>query len=213
MNIIVDMDGVIFDSERVVLESWQQIAEKYGLENIRDVFLQCIGTNSARTKEIFLSHYGDAFPYDEYRSEMSKLYHDRCDGGNLPLKPGIRELLTALRAAGWSVAIASSTRSFVISDQIRDAGLDSFFDVIIGGDMIKRSKPAPDIFLAAAEKLGTVPADTYVIEDSFNGVRAAHAGGFITIMVPDMLTPDDEMREKARYIAHDLFEVKAYLSL
>ncbi len=213
MEIIFDMDGVIFDSERKVLECWEETAEKYGMKNVRDVFLKCIGKNSARTKEIFLAHYGSDLPYDEYRSEMSQLYHERCDGGKLPLKKGIRELLTALRAAGYRIAIASSTRTSVIKDQIRDAGLDSFFDVIVGGDTIKRSKPEPDIFLAAAEKLGAEPSETYVIEDSFNGIRAAHAGGFIPVMVPDMLSPDDDIKALTAYIADDLFDVMKYLSL
>ena len=101
----------------------------------------------------------------------------------------------------------------MIKDQIRDAGLDSFFDVIVGGDTIKRSKPEPDIFLAAAEKLGAEPSETYVIEDSFNGIRAAHAGGFIPVMVPDMLSPDDDIKALTAYIADDLFDVMKYLSL
>ena len=211
-NVIFDMDGVIFDSERKVLECWQEVAAENGMENVRDVFIKCIGTNSARTKEIFLATYGDSLPYDELRNEMSARYHERCDGGRLPLKKGIRELLVSLRDCGCRTAIASSTRTFVIKQQIHDAGLDGLFDSITGGDSVTKSKPDPMIFLKAAELLGAEPAQTYVIEDSFNGIRAAYAGGFIPLMVPDMLPPDGEMREKARYIARDLFEIKDILT-
>ena len=213
MKIIFDMDGVIFDSENAVYSCWKMIADKYGIKDIEKPYMKCIGVNSAMSERIFLDVYGEDFPYEKYKAEQSAEYHRRYDGGRLPMKPGIRELLTALKAHGYMIAIASSTRFECVKDQIRDAGLDSFFDVIIGGDMIERSKPEPDIFLAAAEKLSAEPSATYVVEDSFNGIRAAYAGGFIPIMVPDMLPPDDEMRAKARYIATDLFDVKRYLSL
>ncbi len=210
-NIIFDMDGVIFDSESKVLECWQEIADRHGMKNIRDAFVQCIGTNSAHTKEIFLGFYGNDIPYDEYRAEMSVIFHQRYDDGRLPIKAGIKELLCALKGNGYHCAIASSTRKCVVEQQITDAGLYEYFDVIIGGDMIERSKPAPDIFLAAADALGAVPSETCVVEDSYNGIRAAYTGGFIPIMVPDLLSPDDEMRSKARYILNDLFEVKKLL--
>ena len=168
-SIIFDMDGVIFDSESKVLECWQETAAKHGMGDVRDAFIKCIGTNSARSKEIFLEHYGADLPYDEYRTEMSALFHERYDGGRLPMKKGIREILEALKNAGWSVALASSTRRAVVMEQLGAAGLAGWFDVVIGGDMIARSKPAPDIFLAAAEELHADPSETYVVEDSYNG--------------------------------------------
>lgn len=92
--------------------------------------------------------------------------------------------------------------------QIEDAGLREYFDVIVGGDMVEESKPEPDIFLKAAQLLNVQPEKVYVIEDSYNGIRAAFTGGMIPIMVPDMLEPDDEMKEKAQYIFKDLYGVK-----
>ena len=92
--------------------------------------------------------------------------------------------------------------------QIEDAGLREYFDVIVGGDMVEKSKPEPDIFLKAAQLLDVQPEKAYVIEDSYNGIRAAFTGGMIPIMVPDMLEPDDEMKEKAQYIFKDLYGVK-----
>ena len=210
--VIFDMDGVIFNSERAVYEGWLELAEKYHFADLDEVYIKCIGVNSKITRGIFLEHYGEDFPYDAYKAEQSGNYHARYDGGRLPMKPGIKELLTALREDGYKTAIASSTRTALVEQQIKDAGLREYFDVIVGGDMVERSKPEPDIFLKAAELLAVSPKETYVIEDSYNGIRAAYTGGMIPIMVPDMLWPDDEMKEKASYICKDLYEVKKKLT-
>lgn len=209
--VIFDMDGVIFDSEQAVYHGWLELADKYHLIDIEKIYRKCIGVNSEMTRQIFLDYYGEDFPYDEYKAEQSKKYHERYDNGRLPMKPGIEELLISLKKKQYWIAIASSTRTELVEEQIKNAGLREYFDVIIGGDMVKKSKPEPDIFLKAAECLGVLPEEIYVIEDSYNGIRAAFAGKMIPIMVPDMLEPDSEMREKAKYICKDLYEVRELL--
>ncbi len=206
--VVFDMDGVIFDSERATFLGWQELAGKYGFRDLEIPYRQCIGVNAARTREIFLGFYGPDFPYDDLSREQSENYHRKYDGGRLPLKPGVRPLLEALHGAGVFIALASSTRTGTVVNQLRDAGLLSFFSRVIGGDMVTRSKPEPDIFLRATEGTGIPPEDTAVIEDSFNGIRAAHAAGMVPVMVPDMLPPDEEMRSLARYILKDLDEVR-----
>jgi HAD superfamily hydrolase (TIGR01509 family) len=210
-SIIFDMDGVIFDSERAIYELWKELSEKYGFDDIYEVYIQCIGVNLESTRKIFTEHYGREFPYQEYRDEESRMYRERYSNGDLPLKPDIERVLEYIKNKGYKIAIASSTRTEQVRKQIENAGLIEYFDVIVGGDMVTRSKPAPDIFLEAAEKLGAIPEETYVIEDSFNGIRAAYEGGFIPVMVPDMLPPDDEMRQKANFIFDNLKEVESIL--
>ena len=209
--VIFDMDGVIFDSERAFYNGWMELATKYKLTDIEMLYMKCVGVNAVMTRQIFLDYYGEDFPYDEYKEELSKDYHERYDNGRLPMKPGIRELLVSLQEKGYKLAIASSTRTPIVEKQIEDAGLREYFDVIVGGDMVERSKPEPDIFLRAAKLLGVLPEQAYVIEDSYNGIRAAFAGGMIPIMVPDLIEPNQEMEEKARYIFKDLYEVKELL--
>lgn len=203
--VIFDMDGVIFDSERAVHALWREMAEKYGFCDVDTPYFKSIGTNKDATRKIFLDFYGEDFPYDEYKKEQSQNYHSRYDGGRLPLKTGVFELLEYLKSIGCFTAVASSTRSEVVKNQIEAAGLAKYFDRIIGGDMVAKSKPEPDIFLKAAE--GRAFEKIYVIEDSYNGIRAAKAAGMYPIMVPDMIPPDDEMREKARVILPDLTSV------
>ena len=94
---------------------------------------------------------------------------------------------------------------------LKNAGLLDCFSVLVTGDMVRRSKPDPEIFLRACEGLGVTPEQALVIEDSFNGVRAAYAGGIRVLMVPDLLAPDGEMRQKAEAILPTLFEVREYL--
>ncbi|MBQ3583601.1 MAG: HAD family phosphatase [Lachnospiraceae bacterium] len=209
--IIFDMDGVIFDSEQAIFNEWQELSKKYGFENVEIPLMKCVGVNSKMTRQIFMDFYGEDFPYDKYCMEQSEAYHRKYDNGKLPMKKGVVELLTALKENEYKIAIASSTRTEVVKNQIEAAGLMKYFEVIIGGDMVEKSKPSPDIFLKAANELGGAPEHTYVVEDSYNGIRAAYSAGMIPIMVPDMLKPDDEMEEKARYIKADLLEVKDLL--
>ena len=94
--VVFDMDGVIFDSERVTIDCWLELAEKYNIENIEEALLACTGTTKVRTKEIMQETYGEDFPYDTYAKEASAMYHEKYDGGRLPMKLGVVELLTYL---------------------------------------------------------------------------------------------------------------------
>lgn len=210
--VVFDMDGVIFDSERLVLECWTEAAEKYGIKDIDKVFYKCIGTNRAQTKEITMAYYGENFPYDKFRAEASRLYHSRYDGGRLPMKPGVVELLEYLKAQGIRVALASSTRYDVVYQEIRDAGILPYFQNLTCGDMVTVSKPNPEIFLKACEALEVAPEEAIAIEDSFNGIRAAHRAGMFPVMVPDMVAPDAEMESLAGWIGKDLGQVREWLS-
>jgi len=209
--VVFDMDGVIFDSERAVMNCWLLLADKYGIKNIEKPYLACTGTTVQKTKQIMLEAYGDDFPYDEYAKEASRMYHEKYDGGRLPMKSGVVEILDFLKSNGKKIALASSTRKQTVINQLRDAKILDYFDEVITGDMVTRSKPEPDIFLLACEKIGVEPNRAYAIEDSYNGIRAAYRGGLKPIMVPDLLPADQEMREKAEEVIDNLDNVVLYL--
>ena len=209
--VVFDMDGVIFDSETKVVECWKAIADKYKIPDIEATCLSCMGLNQTVAKERFLEKYGQDFPYVEYKKEMSERYHSLYDGGRLPTKVGVKELLQFLKAQGKKVGLASSTRSVVVKQELTDAGLIEYFDVVVGGDMVSRSKPQPDIFLKACEELGVAPRDAFAIEDSYNGIRAAAAGKLRPIMVPDLMPVTEEMQGLAEEIFDTLLDVKTYL--
>ena len=210
LAVIFDMDGVIFDSERAVLAVWRDLAEELGLGEIEAVFRRCVGTNKVRTEEIFR----DAFPeldFARFDGEARARFRERWGGGRLPVKPGAASLLSSLRERGIPMALASSTESAVVRQELDEAGLLGFFDELVGGDAVTHSKPDPEIFLLAAARLGVPPADCYAVEDSFNGIRAARAAGMHPLMVPDLLPPDGEMEGLAETILPDLAAAEKYL--
>jgi len=209
--VIFDIDGVIFDSERLVLESWKQIAEKYGIQNVEEVLIKCIGVNAVITRDIFLEYYGKDFPYDMYKTECSSLFHTWCKTKGLPIKKGVTELLKYLNDSGYKVGIASSTRYAIVKEELEEAGLLPYFHNLTGGDMLKKSKPEPDIFLMACESLSVKPEEAIGIEDSYNGIRSASSAGLTTFMVPDLMEVNDEMRARTAGIFDSLLDVKAWM--
>lgn len=211
--VVFDMDGVIFDSERAFRECWVDFSKKYNIKNIDEVYLRCTGVTTQGIRKILTDEYGEDFPFDAYIKDTYDLFHKKYDGGRLPLKPGVREILQYLKSENIKIALASSTAVDMVKNELRDAGLLHYFDKVIGGDMVEKSKPCPDIFLRACEELGVEPHNAYAVEDSFNGIRAAFSGGLRPIMVPDLLQPDDEMREKTETICENLVCVTDYIKL
>ena len=209
--VVFDMDGVIFDSERATMLCWLELADKYGIKDMEKPYLACTGTNAAMTRQIMLDAYGEDFPYDEYAHEASRMYHERYDGGRLPMKSGVVEILEYLKNSGKKIALASSTKKQKVISQLQDAGILNYFDEIVTGDMVEKSKPEPDIFLLACEKIGVSPERAYAIEDSYNGIRSAYRGGLRPIMVPDLLPADQEMNKLAEVVIDNLENVVLYL--
>lgn len=209
--VVFDMDGVIFDSERAVIETWQVVADRYGIKGIEQACLACTGLNKDATRIKMKEIYGEDFPYDVYKEEASKLFHERYDSGRLPMKKGVTELLSFLKERDIKIALASSTRSEIVIRELTDAGIIGYFNEIICGDMVARSKPAPDIFLKACECLGVSPQNAYGVEDSYNGIRSASAAGLRPIMVPDLCPPTDEMGQLTEAVLPSLLDVKEYL--
>ena len=209
--VVFDMDGVIFDSERGMMQCWLEVAERRGIRGLEKPYMACIGTNAARTKEIMLDAYGADFPYDAVAKEASGRYHEKYDGGRLPVKPGVHEILEFLEKSGKRIALASSTRRQTVVDQLRDAHILDFFEAVITGDMVTKSKPEPEIFLLACEKIGTPPERAYAVEDSHNGIRAARRGGLHPIMVPDLLPANEEMRLLSEAVLGSLTDVITFL--
>lgn len=209
--VVFDMDGVIFDSEKLILDIWVELGEEHNIPNIEETMYKCLGVNATETKQIFLRAYGEDFPYDTYVKEASRRFHAKADGGELPMKPGVVELLSFLREEGYIIGLASSTREGAVRQELTDAGIICYFKELTCGDMLKKSKPKPDIYLMACEKLGVEPEEAIAIEDSFNGIRSAYAAGMTPIMVPDIIQPNEEMKEKSHKIFSSLLEVKAWL--
>ena len=209
--IIFDMDGVLIDSERLVLKAWQHVGEELGLPDLSGIFHRALGTTHAHTATLFAAEFGDGFDYIGFRDQVRTYFYDVLTVNGAPLKKGVKALLEWLKSEGWSIGLASSTREVGVRLNMERTGLIGYFDVLIGGDMLKMSKPAPDIYLMACEKLGVDPKSAYAVEDSYNGIRSAHAAGMHAIMVPDMAPPTEEMHSLARAVLPDLIAVRDWL--
>ena len=209
--VIFDMDGVIFDTEHLAMSFWIQAADELGIPGIAEVYPSVIGTTTVRTHEILAERYGTSFPWEAFDRRIRDLYHEHYAREGLPVKPGVAELLSSLAANRVPLALASSTHSDLVRRELRDAGFLNYFDVVIGGDMVTHSKPHPEIFLRAAEALHAAPENCYVIEDSFNGIRAAAAAGAHPLMVPDLLQPTEEIRALTEQVFPSLYELLSFL--
>lgn len=209
--VIFDMDGVLFDTEVLCMKSWMAVAEQNGLPGMEEVFPRCIGLNSNDSRRIVLEAYGEDFDYPRFREQAAAWQRDYLEKNDLPIKPGMREILDWLKGSGYAVGLASSTRSSSVFSHLDQAGIRDCFSVVVTGDMVEHSKPRPDIYLLACRELGVEPGEAYAIEDSPNGIRSAHAAGMRAVMVPDMIPPDEEMRRLSTVILKDLGEVLEYL--
>ena len=209
--VVFDMDGVLFDTERLCMEAWMAVAENWGLPEMEEVVPQCIGLNANDSRQVVIGAYGEDFDYPLFRKETAAWFADYVDRNGLPVKPGVREILEWLKESRYIVGLASSTKEASVRSHLEMTGLSDYFSVLTTGDMVEHSKPRPDIYLLACERLGVEPGQAYAIEDSPNGIRAAHAAGLCPVMVPDMVEPDGEILRLCRIVLRDLVQVLDFL--
>lgn len=210
-TVVFDMDGVLFDTERLCQDSWLAVADEDGLPDMDEIFPRCIGLNANDSRRIVMEAYGEDFDYEGFRQRASAWFWDYIEKNGLPIKPGVREILAWLKENGWLVGLASSTRRSSVLNHLEQAGIREYFSAVVTGDMVEHSKPQPDIYLMACRELGAEPGQAYAIEDSPNGIRSAYAAGMTPLMVPDMIAPDEEMVRLSRRIFKDLWEVLSFL--
>ena len=173
--VIFDMDGLMIDTEPVGKMLVKTSHERFGYEITEDMFYHLIGTNEKTSKAYYHSVFGEDYPYQKIKD-----YRDQ-------LKKGLYDLLEDLKKKNIKMAVASSTRYERVLSNLKSIKVDHYFDAIIGGDQIQHGKPAPDIFLKAVELLGVSKEDALVLEDSKNGIFAAHAGNIPVICIPDLI--------------------------
>jgi len=201
---IFDMDGLLIDSERIWQRIWQEMAAE------RDVTLgaafprEIIGTSGARTREVLRRHYPGHDPEEVLRECSARV--SALEEHGVPLKPGARTILDGLRAEGYRIAVASSSPMDMIRRNLELDGIDGYFDTLASSREVKQGKPAPDVFLLAAERLGLPPEECWVFEDSHSGVEAGWRAGCRVVMVPDMVPPDERARRMCRLVCRDLTE-------
>jgi HAD superfamily hydrolase (TIGR01509 family) len=209
--VIFDMDGLMFDTETLAEKCWEKAGRKYGYTISKKIYKQVTGLNLARSKEIFLNHYGADFPFDTVRNERIRLSNEEIISNGVPVKKGLFELLDFLKSKRIKTGLATSTEKQRVFLMLEQSKTKEYFHSITCGDEVTRGKPDPEIFLTTASKLNAHPAECIVLEDSIHGIEAAFNAGMIPFMVPDTIMPDDELKQKAFRIFESLTEVKKYL--
>ena len=176
--ILFDMDGVLVNTEPLHYQLWRQVFAERGIDLAFEHYKGCIGANGKRLMELVLEHYGLDFRNDSTIFERYyQLKEEHLRYGEIPRIEGVNETLAELQKRGWRMAVASSSTQDYIELCTDRASIGQFFDVRFSAQWVKNTKPAPDVFLAAAEKMGSAPADCVVVEDSTNGTLAAKAAG------------------------------------
>lgn len=185
---VFDMDGVLFDTERLCQRCSSVVAKTYGIGDIIDnLYQQAIGLNRASEKKLFEQVVGRTFPYDEYRDKCSRQIKQVIAEEGIPVKAGAYMLLQYLKTNRYKIALATSTSKKSAMSHLEMSKMTEYFDVIVTGDMVEKGKPDPEIYLKACKGLEMVPQNAVAIEDSPNGLKSATAAGLRTIMVEDMI--------------------------
>jgi beta-phosphoglucomutase-like phosphatase (HAD superfamily) len=208
--VVFDMDGLLFDTETLSQKAIVLAAAEGGHDVAPDVFTRTIGLPWAPCRALLLSHFGESFPVDQFREAWVRHFWIIAETG-LELKPGALELLDTLDEFRIPRAIATSSFRRTVERHLSAHNLMGRFDEIVGHGDYERGKPAPDPFLRAGERLGVKPPLCLALEDSHIGVRSASAAGMMTVLVPDLLEPTDELRTLCAFIACDLHEVRSAL--
>ena len=209
--VIFDMDGLMFDTERVFIEAWDYAGEKIGIGKAGYMVYKTLGMNITASYQLWKSEFGETYNQEElkkYTKEFLKNYYDQ---NKVPVKKGLYVLLDYLKNAGYRMAVASSSPKWEVESHLKDANIYNYFEVIVCGDMIQNSKPDPEIYLKACALLHVNPQSCYALEDSRNGLLSAYRAGCAPIMIPDLWQPDEETEKILLAKFEDLEAVKEYL--
>ena len=209
-GVIFDMDGTMFDTERLSTKGWLYAGEKLGEDipvTLTDSFR---GRNPQSIRKKFAEYFGDRLDYDTARA-MKHEYFDEVTKESVPHKEGLQDLLEYLKTQGIPAVVATSTERKRASRLIHVSGVEHLILNAIYGDMVEHGKPEPDIFLKAAELIGQKPEECLVLEDSAPGLLAGKTAGGYTIYVPDVAVVPEEAKEGITAELADLHEVAAWI--
>ena len=207
-TVIFDMDGLMFDTERLNNEAWIAAAQKMGKTIQKEMLDSMKGVNRVECDKIMRSWLGEDLNLDYMRTLKQKYTEQYLKDNGVPVKKGLRELLSYLKTHSYTVVLSTSTSENEALRLLKMADVEKYFDHLVFGNMVEKSKPEPDIFLEAVRRAYTKPENCLVLEDSPNGVRAAHAAGCHVVMVPDMVPATEELRTMTDDVVESLEDVE-----
>ncbi|MBQ6131857.1 MAG: HAD family phosphatase [Selenomonadaceae bacterium] len=204
---IFDMDGTLFDTEKLYRQAWLDVAEEFGEEKNYDLPTAISGSNLGEASYRIIRRF---YPNIDVEAYLERVLVEvrAASEKNLELMTGVKEILEFFKAAGVKMAVASSAPVATIEKNLVRANLRGYFEVVVGGDLVANGKPAPDIFLLAAKNLNLPSGDCYIFEDSLNGIRSAAAAGGVAVMIPDQVQPTEEIKKLCAAVFPNLNEAR-----
>ncbi|TCM64527.1 HAD superfamily hydrolase (TIGR01509 family) [Acinetobacter calcoaceticus] len=204
---IFDMDGTMFDTERLRFQTLQQASQELmGIMFSEDYLMQCLGLSEHSSKKLAQLIYGQNIPYTAIRIRSDQLEGEYIRDSGVPMKNGLVQLLERLKNSGLSMAVATSSRREIAEAYLKNANITNFFDLLICGEDVKQGKPDPEIFLTAAEQLNLDVKACLMFEDSKNGLCSAYKAGGITVLIKDIKAPNQAMLGQASYYFESLYD-------
>ena len=207
---LFDMDGLLFDTETIYVEYGREVAKKMGYVITKEIVEKTTGVVNDKARILFKEALGEDFPYDEVMGTVRAHIFELAKKSEVPLKPGALELLEFLKENKKQMILATSSDLYVAKALIEGKDLAKYFSHFVTAEDVVHGKPDPEVFLIGAKKAGVAPEKTAVFEDSFNGIRAAHAAGTFPIMVPDKLKPTEEIEKLVYKKFNSLIEALDY---
>lgn len=205
--VIFDMDGLMVDTESIGNMICKESNKKFGYNITEEMLYDLIGRNSQSARLYFNEVFGNDYPYDEIRRENIRLKKEYYETHDLKVKPGLYELLDYLKDNNIKMAVASSTISKTVLQNLKKIHVEHYFDCIIGGEQVLHGKPAPDIFLKALELLDVENNEAVVLEDSKNGILSAYNAHIPVICIPDIVKHTDDTLQKTYMVLKSLDQV------
>lgn len=211
-TVIFDMDGLIINSERITFEGYEIECKKMGYNITKDFYITLLGNPKKIIYQKLKAEYGEEMPAEEMMKSVHAYMDKRFETEGIPLKAGILELLSYLKAHGIKAVLATSSERKRADHILKLANIEKYFSATICGDEVTKGKPDPEIFLKACDKVKGTKEESIVLEDSESGIIAAKEAGIPCICVPDMKYPEKAIAEKALMVVESLYNVKDYIS-
>ncbi len=193
--VIFDMDGLMIDTEKLLMRFWIESAESFGFDMTREDVLSIRSLAGKLTEAKLKKRFGKGFDYQKVRAKRIELMNSYIMKNGIEKKKGLDELLEYLKNNGYSTAVATATDLKRASMYLDIINVTEYFDKIVCAAMVQNGKPHPDIYLKACEELAVLPCEAIALEDSPNGIISAHSAGCKAVMVPDLSEPDEELRK------------------
>lgn len=209
--VLFDMDGLMFDTEALYRDATLAAAKEAGFELPISVYLETVGLPSSQARELLIAHFSNHIDLDDLWTKASELF-DQAAQTDLRTKPGLLEILSFLDEREMPLAIVTSSSRATVDRHLIAAGLQDRFKTVVARGDYSKGKPHPAPYLLAAERIGLHVSECVALEDSHNGVLSASSAGAMTVMVPDLVQPTDDIRDRCECIFSDLHAVRNLLA-